>query len=246
MRAPFFQTLVLAVIRKATVVGAGRSASVSPRLRYDLLGNLDPTVPPTMSDIIGTQIHVQFRIFKVLSVDVGTGRLCLKVWRRTWWFDDRLKFDPTEYEGLETIEAYPRAPHLAPDSLDNNLWLPHIVTHNSVPSEETTLEYGAAWIRHDGRVWHSVPGVVDVTCRFSGLAAFPRDTLSCPMEIASWSLPDTVANLTFFSDPTDEEALAQGDRGCAEISPQSAAATSSYQEFQIDRVECLKHTRHYP
>jgi hypothetical protein len=59
MRAPFFQTLVLAVIRKATVVGAGRSASVSPRLRYDLLGNLDPTVPPTMSDIIGTQIHVQ-------------------------------------------------------------------------------------------------------------------------------------------------------------------------------------------
>ena len=246
MRAPFYQALVLAVTWKAKVVGAGRSASVAPRLRYDLLGNLDPTVPPTTFDMSGTQIHVQFRIFKVLSVDVGTGRLCLKVWRRTWWFDDRLKFDPAEYGGLETIEAYPRAPHLAPDSLDNNLWLPHIVTHNSVPSEETTLEYGAAWIRHDGRVWHSVPGVVDVTCRFSGLAAFPRDTLSCPMEIASWSLPDTVANLTFFSDPTDEEALAQGDRGCAEISPQTAAATSSYQEFQIDRVECLKHTRHYP
>jgi len=189
---------------------------------------------------------VQYRIFKVLSVDVATGMLVLKVWRRTWWFDDRLKFDPADYGGLETIEAYPRAPNLAWNSPDNRLWLPHIVTHNSITSEETTLEYGAAWIRHDGRVWHSVPGTVDVTCRFSGLAAFPRDTLSCPMEIASWSLPDTVTNLTFFSDPTDEEALAQGDRGCAEISPQSAATASSYQEFQIDRVDCLKYTRYYP
>ena len=246
MRAPAHQVLVLAAILKAGLAGADRNASVSQRLRYDLLGNLDPKVPPTTFDMIGTQIHVQYRIFKVLSIDVATGMLVLKVWRRTWWFDDRLKFDPADYGGLETIEAYPRAPNLAWNSPDNRLWLPHIVTHNSITSEETTLEYGAAWIRHDGRVWHSVPGTVDVTCRFSGLAAFPRDTLSCPMEIASWSLPDTVTNLTFFSDPTDEEALAQGDRGCAEISPQSAAAASSYQEFQIDRVECLKYTRYYP
>ena len=243
---PAHPLLVLAAIWKAGVAGADRNASVSQQLRYDLLGKLDPKVPPTTLDMIGTQIHVQYRIFKVLSVDVATGRLVLKVWRRAWWFDERLKFDPADYGGLETIEAYPRAPNLAFDSPDNRLWLPHIMTYNSITSEETTLEYGAAWIRHDGRVWHSVPGAVDVTCRFSGLAAFPRDTLSCPMEIASWSLPDTVTNLTFFSDPTDEEALAQGDRGCAEISAQSASAASSYQEFQIDRVECLKYTRFYP
>ena len=41
--------------------------------------------------------------------------------------------------------------------------------------------------------------------------------------------------------------LLLGDRGCAEISPQSAATAPSYQEFQLaPRVECLKYTRTYP
>ena len=41
--------------------------------------------------------------------------------------------------------------------------------------------------------------------------------------------------------------LSLGDRGCAEISPQSAATAPSYQEYQLaPKVDCLKYTRTYP
>jgi hypothetical protein len=67
------------------------------------------------------------------------------------------------------------------------------------------------------------------------------------MEVASWSLADDVTNLTFFDDPTDPDVLALGDRGCAQVSVQSAATAMSYQEYElIDKVECVKYTRSYP
>ena len=74
-----------------------------------------------------------------------------------------------------------------------------------------------------------------------------RTLPQCPMEVASWSLADDVTNLTFFDDPTDPDKLALGDRGCAEVSVQSAATAMSYQEYElIDKVECVRYTRTYP
>ena len=64
------------------------------------------------------------------------------------------------------------------------------------------------------------------------------------MEVAIWSTSDLITNLTFFDEPEDTSL---GDRGCAEISPQSAATAPSYQEFQLaPKVDCLKYTRTYP
>ena len=37
---------------------------------------------------------------------------------------------------------------------------------------------------------------------------FPRDELSCPMEVATWSTSDLITNLTFFDEPEDELRLA--------------------------------------
>ena len=37
--------------------------------------------------------------------------------------------------------------------------------------------------------------------RYSGLVRFPRDELTCPMEVAMWSTSDLITNLTFFDDP---------------------------------------------
>ena len=46
---------------------------------------------------------------------------------------------------------------------------------------------------------------------------------------------------------TRTRRVSLGDRGCAEISPQSAATAPSYQEFQLaPKVDCLKYTRTYP
>ena len=218
------------------------NATLIDQIRHDLLENLDPRVPPSTDGVHGIVVKIQLRIFKVINVDIAQGLLVLKVWRRVTWFDDRLAWDPSQYGGLKSFETYPTRG----DALDDNVWRPDVVMYNSITSQEETLETGAVWVRNDGRMWWSVPGTIDVTCRYSGLVDFPDDVLSCPIEIASWSLSDLVTNLTFFDDSTDPAKLAKGDRGCAEISAQSEATAVSYQEYVISKVECQKHTREYP
>ena len=91
--------------------GAQQNASTVKALRERLLGKnseMDPRVPPSTSPGQGTQVWVQFRIFKVLGVDLQSGRLRFKAWRRTRWFDDRLTWNP--------VSAWLPCPKAAQDS----------------------------------------------------------------------------------------------------------------------------------
>ena len=97
--------------------GAQQNASTVEALRTKILTNMNPKVPPSTAAGVGNQVckqqcapdvrftdntlnprtlqvWVQFRIFKVLSVDLRSGRLQFKVWRRVRWFDDRLAWNP--------------------------------------------------------------------------------------------------------------------------------------------------------
>jgi len=72
-----------------------------------------------------------------------------------------------------------------------------------------------------------------VTCRFTGLVAFPHDRISCPMEFGSWSYSDLVTNLTFLN-------------GGFDISPQSPSSGTSYQQYALDGAEAWRTSRFYP
>lgn len=224
------------------------NASDVARLRHDLLHALDPRVPPTPgSDGRGTEIGVQLRIFKVVKVDIAAGAVSLMVWRRSKWRDPRLTWDPDDYGGTRRIEIYPTK---GGNDIDSKMWTPDLVFYNTISKEEDVLGTGAAWVNRDGSVWQTVPGTIDLACQFTDLVNFPRDMIDCRVEIASWSLSDLVTNLTFYEEPergtrhgADRD---KGDRGCAEISAQSASTASTYQEYSIDFVECEKHTRVYP
>ena len=130
------------------------------------------------------------------------------------------------------------------------MWTPDLVFYNSVSRETDALSTGAAWVNRDGSVWQTVAGTIQVTCQFADLVNFPYDKLGCRVEVASWSLSDLVTNLTFYDDPSSNTAsgadYAKGDRGCAEISVQSATTSSAYQEYSISSVECESYTRVYP
>ena len=98
---PSFHIMVLrlavAMLLGIGSAGAQQNASTMKALRERLLGEtseMDPDVPPSTNSSQGTQVWVQFRVFKVLKVDLQSGRLRFKAWRRTRWFDDRLKWDP--------------------------------------------------------------------------------------------------------------------------------------------------------
>ena len=171
-----------------------RNATLEQQLKHALLAPLDPMIPPSTGEQ-GIRVSVQYRIFKVIKVDISSGELTLKIWRRTVWYDPRLQWDPKEWGGISGLRAYPTSTY----GVDEHLWRPPLVTTNTIASEQGTIETGGAWIRSDGRVWHSVPGIIDLSCRFTGLVNFPNDQLTCAMEVGSWTYSDKVVNLTYFS-----------------------------------------------
>ena len=158
-----------------------RNPGLEQQLRTTLLSHLDPNVPPYTDGVSGVSVAMQLRIFKVLKVDTASGELQLKVWRRMVWFDLRLSWDPDSYAGQTVMIVRPGGPA----ALDNNIWVPAVELYNGINLEPGFFHVGAAYVRHDGRVWYSQPGVIDLTCRYTGLVGFPQDTLQCPIEIGS-------------------------------------------------------------
>ena len=86
-----------------------------------------------------------------------------------------------EFDGIDEILVYPGS------TLDNNLWLPDIVTYaahrttctqrylitclrhryNSAQLSSSAFEPGAAWVNSSGHVHYSAAGLLDLTCRHS-------------------------------------------------------------------------------
>jgi len=182
-RSVLLRLLPLLLLNAAS---AANNASLVNSLRRHLLTDLDPKVAPSTPNG-GLVTKVQFRIFKVISVDVSSGALVLKVWRRVRWFDERLAWDPANFEGLRTVLVYPSGESA---SLDDNLWLPHVVVYNALKADHAMFETGAAWVRSDGRVHWSVPGTIEITCRFSGLVNFPNDELTVSARHSMGTPPD--------------------------------------------------------
>ena len=83
-----------------------------------------------------------------------------------------------------------------------------------------------------GSVFYSRPGMLDVLCKFSGLAAFPYDTLKCAVEFGGWSMS------------AYHQGLRLSGKGY-EFSSQETTAGASYQEFTIQKVEADVHNNFY-
>lgn len=166
-------------------VAARPTVAAVDTLRRQLLTNADSAIPPYPSGGGPTDVAMQIRIFKVLEVDISTGRLLLKVWRRLTWNDERLRWDPAAHGDLRSLTLFPKsAAGGSQDALDNNMWTPDLYLVNSMDQE--TMDVGAAYVYPSGDVFWSVPGQFDAHCKFSGLAQFPHDELSCPLEFLSW------------------------------------------------------------
>merc|ERR550514_2502363 len=63
-------------------------------------------------------------------------------------------------------------------------------------------------------------------CKFSGLVAFPFDSLKCSVDFGGWGISG------------DQQGLKLMGEGFTLIDHQEAVAGSSYQEYTIERVDC--------
>ena len=165
--------------------------------------------------------------FKVDFVDAASGSMRLKIWYRMRWNDDRLAWDPRSYGGV--TQFWTRMAEESP----LEIWTPDIGAYNTKEGLSETLENTAALVSSNGDVYWSRPGILDVMCKFSGLAAFPFDRLSCGIDVGGWIISGGHQGISLLDD------------GYA-FSNQEPTAGSSYQEYSIVRVNASMASYTYP
>jgi len=200
-------------------------------LRKVLLDGYDKVMPPSSVRTgehnysqAGSVIYIQTRFFKVKEVNAAEGQMRLKVWFRTKWYDSRLSWNPQDYGNITTV------PFLA-ESIsrpeNTEIWLPDLQPYNAVDGIINTLEPSVATVTSDGLVFWSRPGMFDVMCKFSGLVAFPYDSMRCDIELGGWAFSGAFQGVELY-----------GDTPGYSFSDQEASSGSSYQEYTIRQVDC--------
>ena len=171
------------------------------RLRKDLLANYDAMVPPASDRLsagseysgTGTDVTLEVRFFKVVTVRPSDGTLVLKVWMRMGWTDERLQWDPASYGGLTTVYFRGDATEQA---MSSEIWAPDIQTYNGLQGTTLTLEPSAVKVKSDGAVFQSRPGLLEVMCKVTACGhtggvhntrVHPFSDTSTPLE-AAWLL----------------------------------------------------------
>ena len=252
MRAASHPHAALAAFMACAFGGAAGShvaeQSIAPNLQYDftthatslneaLLHGYDKFVPPRSQrrnasesgSLAGTDVEVQLRFYKVASVHTAEGSLSMQTWMRLRWQDDRLAWDPALYGGI-TRTRFLAVGINKPE--ETNIWVPDLTIYNLASPLNDVMSGQLAEVDSNGTVFWSRPGVLDILCRFSGLVAFPFDTLQCTMEMGGWMMSDALQGLSYF--PVEEG----GSFVLAWDSRKSKEETTgpAYHEYRISEI----------
>ncbi|CAH8866659.1 unnamed protein product [Trichobilharzia szidati] len=107
------------------------------------------------------------------------------------WIDERLTWDPLEYNNLSRI----RIPC-------QKLWLPDIVLYNSADDYKTDYMQSKAMVQSNGNVFWPPPAKLRSTCKID-ITYFPFDDQSCMMKFGSWTYDGWQVNVIKRHDEVD-------------------------------------------
>lgn len=209
--------------------------------------------PSSPQRAVGTDVSLQVRIVQVVNVDPASGLMAIKVWLRMMWIDDRLAWDPGAFGNVTEIITAAVSDDSEAES--NEIWVPDITLYNAHGGTNGMFEPALPNVYSDGTVFLSRPGTLEVLCKYSGLVAFPFDTLKCQFDIGGWSLDARFQGIVPFVDSNGDGCGA----GFVELAyetpircrPSRSGGVSetvgdSYNEFRVIAVETLSQSLLYP
>ncbi|CAL4073180.1 unnamed protein product, partial [Meganyctiphanes norvegica] len=119
------------------------------------------------------QLWINLKLF--FSIIKDETILSIDIWVKKEWIDELLKWDPADYNGLETI----RLPC-------DRLWLPDVVLYNNADDYTRGYMRSKAMVSYQGKVFWPPPTKFRSTCPVD-VTYFPFDDQTCTMKLGSWA-----------------------------------------------------------
>lgn len=173
----------------------------------------------------GLDVQLSINFHRVFAVEVTESTTDLIVWMRQVWNDPRLTWDPSEFNNITTMHFWVDEGIGAAET--SEIWTPDLHLWNVAEPLASSLASAHAIVSSDGTVFWARPGHLKPACKFEGLKNFPFDTLSCSIEIGSWTHSGLFIRVTKF-----EEGFSIGG---------SETAGEAYAEFSLESIECVEY-----
>ncbi|ESP05434.1 hypothetical protein LOTGIDRAFT_52481, partial [Lottia gigantea] len=153
------------------------------RLLHKLFSNYDTSVRPVFNSSHRVVVSFNYNLIQVMDMDEKNQILTLNAWLEWSWKDERIKWDPAEFNGLTVF----RVP-------SKKLWLPDIVLYNNADDYTTGFMKVNVMLLNDGTVMWSPPARLRSSCHID-ITYFPFDSQFCSQKFGSWSYSQSQVDL---------------------------------------------------
>lgn len=164
-------------------------------LKEDLFSNYNHDVLPKPEvGALDLKLGMALRSFN--KIDQIEGTVEANIWLRHFWRDERLVWNPDDYDGVTEISCNTNK------EFDRPVWTPDIYLYNTAEMPLSNLDTSNAIVYHTGDVIWSRPGMITSSCIFD-LSDFPYDIQDCYFKFGSWSYHGFLMNLTIHPSEVD-------------------------------------------
>ncbi|XP_025412055.1 acetylcholine receptor subunit alpha-like 1 isoform X3 [Sipha flava] len=185
--------LFICITIQLCVITAGKlyqNITVQNILRKNIFSNYDRVVIPTIQDSF---LKVNMRIIiNSVDLDYEKSQMILSTWFIATWRDDRLSWNPDEYDQLESIIVDHR-----------EIWHPDVMAFNNVDAnmEDDRTRVNSVLNSNGSVIWVE-PVQYSVHCQ-TDTTHWPYDTQAGVLRLGSWMYNGNVLNLTTYNDEVE-------------------------------------------
>ncbi|XP_023236992.1 acetylcholine receptor subunit alpha-like 1 [Centruroides sculpturatus] len=145
------------------------------RLHDDLLSDYNSLIRPVANQSVKLTVKLSLKLSQLIDINLKQQVMITNVWVEQVWQDYKLRWNPSEYGGVEMI-------HVPAE----DIWLPDIVLFNNADGNYEVTLMTKAKVYYTGEIVWKPPALYKSTCEID-VEYFPFDEQSCLMKFGSWT-----------------------------------------------------------
>ncbi|KAL3973116.1 receptor-type tyrosine-protein phosphatase R [Sarotherodon galilaeus] len=151
------------------------SSKAEDRLFRRLFRRYNQFIRPVENVSDPVTVEFEVSISQLVKVDEVNQIMETNLWLRHVWNDYKLRWTPSEFDGIEFI----RVP-------SNKIWRPDIVLYNNAVGDFLVEDKTKALLKFDGTITWVPPAIFKSSCPMD-ITYFPFDYQNCSMKFGSWT-----------------------------------------------------------
>ncbi|XP_037029851.1 acetylcholine receptor subunit alpha-like 1 [Bradysia coprophila] len=191
-------SVLFATVFIALQFATGLANPEAKRLYDDLLSNYNRLIRPVGNNSDRLTVKMGLKLSQLIDVNLKNQIMTTNVWVEQEWFDYKLRWDPGDYGGVDTLHVP-----------SEHIWLPDIVLYNNADGNYEVTIMTKAILHHSGKVIWKPPAIYKSFCEID-VEYFPFDEQTCFMKFGSWTYDGYMVDLRHLQQTPDSDNIDVG------------------------------------